>query len=55
MEALDKVKTKYESRVKHLEQQVLQSLIKDENSTAQPLISFSSDMFSNKSDSEWHL
>ena len=52
-DALDKSKKKYESRIKHLEQQVLQSLIKgseDDDITARPLLTLASDSESNKSD-----
>ena len=53
-DALDKSKKKFESRIKHLEQQVLQSLIKgsgdDISSTARPLLNLASDSDSIKSD-----
>jgi hypothetical protein len=55
IDALDKTKKKYESRLKHMEQQVLQTLIRsDEPSTARPLLTNPSDMdsCSNKSDSD---
>ena len=51
--ALDKTKKKYQSRIKHMEQQVLQSLIKaDSEDTATPLLTFPNDFDSDKSDSE---
>ena len=52
-DALDKSKKKYESRIKHLEQQVLQTLIKgsEDEITARPLLTtLASDSESNKSD-----
>ena len=54
-EALDKTRKKYQSRIKHMEQQVLQSIIKGPNDmeiTAQPLLSFPADLESEKSDSD---
>ena len=52
--ALDKTKKRYQSRIKHMEQQVLQSLIKGATEdTARPLLTFPSDLDSSeKSDSE---
>ena len=51
--ALDKTKKKYQSRIKHMEQQVLQSIIKGApEDTARPLLTFPSDLDSDKSDSE---
>ena len=53
-DALDKSKKKFEARIKHLEQQVLQSLIKgsedDISNTARPLLTLASETDSNKSD-----
>ena len=53
--ALEKSKKKYEFRIKHLEQQILQTLIQGDsetNITARPLISLPSDLESNKSESD---
>ena len=54
-EVIDKTRKKYQSRIKYLEQQILQSLIQgggDDENTARPLLTLPSDFETDKSDSD---